>query len=111
MTGWLKKIVEDAARHNGYLIYARAVGVSRDVALAELESAVAEVCDPCRPVSGDPYEVARRRLVGGGPAYRPSDEVWDALRRAFPDAHPERIDGLARLVAPGETLAKQWEVP
>jgi hypothetical protein len=95
--------------HDRYLVQAHAVGVSRDVAEAELTAVRAEVCDPTRCTAGsaDVYDIAWRRLIEGGPNFRPGDKVRAALRNVYPNAHPDWIDQMARAAAPDETLAKE----
>lgn len=100
-------------QREAYLAKAQAVGVSADVAEAELAAVMSEVHDPTSMLVvgvDEEYAIAWRRLVGGGPQYRPSDETRAALRSAFPDAHPDWIDEVARQVAPGATLASEWQL-
>jgi hypothetical protein len=109
--GMSRAHIEAAARHERYLVKARAVGVSREVAEAELEAVRGEVYDParCAAGAGQEHDIAWRRLIEGGPKYRPGDQVRAALRQGFPNAHPEWIDRVARQVAPSETLAEELQ--
>lgn len=109
MSGPFDAAIRAAAQRERYFVRAKVLGVSTEVAEAELEAVLDEVFDPSRIVGGvDPYEVAWGRLISGGPAWRPSDVVRTALVNNFPTAHPDASDHIARAVAPGETLAKEW---
>ena len=92
--------------HDSYLAKAATIGVSAEIAGAELEAARAELLS----YGGDPdeaYLVAWHRLIEGGPDHRPGDEVRSAVRAAIPGAHPELVDQVARHFAPERTLAAE----
>jgi hypothetical protein len=111
--GFMRSAIAAAIAHDRYLARARAVGISHEVAEAELAAVRAEVSGPttCATGAGDEHNIAWHRLISGGPAYRPGDQVRAALRKAFPTAHPEWIDQVAHNVAPDETLAKELLPP
>lgn len=101
--------LREAMRRQTYLMQSRALGVSEEVANAELAAVRADVYNPERAVPQvDVYAVAFARLCSGGPRFQPSDRIRAALRRAYPNADPASIDAFARQVAPGETLASEW---